>query len=663
MYHVLRTRTLFHRVPTRGSLKNGSLRKLGRLAAGIALLGGLALGCSRHKDSGQSTPPDDPVACGKLDEQPLAEPPVIPYQGGELSTELVIRERRHDCVPVFDSDQNAWVGQTMVLRTYGWPKTYGTPIDPENPDDPNTVWGFPGPTFVLEKASAEGAGDGTAFNMELYNRMTPNTADDATCRQDQGPGVEDMYPNCFHGDNTTNFHFHGFHVSPQPHQDYVLLALRPKGSTTEAMAMGRGLMVDSGNYSYALDPLIWQQAEGTHWYHPHKHGSTALQVLNGMAGTFKILGPFDEWLDSQFAQPLADKVMVLQQLGEDVLFYEPGATPPSVVVNGQPTPVVTMNQGEIQRWRFIGATMQASAQLAISFKPDTAVGLEVKQIAQDGVRFAAESYQSQPLLTGGTAEFQLAPGNRADFLVRAPEAAGRYALTQRVFANLPDNVRQLIETSRQRVRGRNARATADGAPLLYVDVTEVEQSMTFPQTADWPPMPDYLQDITSVDGNRTVEFEMTGSPGNQPNSFQIDGKPYDPDCADQTLTLGQAEEWAITNNSAPLHPFHIHINPFQVRSRGDGTLLDPPWIWQDTIALPQTTVATATPVTIRQRYDNFTGEFVLHCHFLGHEDRGMMQNVQTVCPENDQYGSPRAGQPECVAGNYVPDSPAPSCTP
>ena len=34
---------------------------------------------------------------------------------------------------------------------------------------------------------------------------------------------------------------------------------------------------------------------------------------------------------------------------------------------------------------------------------------------------------------------------------------------------------------------------------------------------------------------------------------------------------------------------------------------------------------------IRHRFDDYTGAYVIHCHFLGHEDRGMMWNVQTVC--------------------------------
>ena len=32
------------------------------------------------------------------------------------------------------------------------------------------------------------------------------------------------------------------------------------------------------------------QAPGTHWYHAHKHGSTAIDVANGMVGAFIIEG-------------------------------------------------------------------------------------------------------------------------------------------------------------------------------------------------------------------------------------------------------------------------------------------------------------------------------------------------------------------------------------
>ena len=40
-------------------------------------------------------------------------------------------------------------------------------------------------------------------------------------------------------------------------------------------------------------PLVMGQAPGTHWYHAHKHGSTTIDVANGMTGAFIIEGKYD----------------------------------------------------------------------------------------------------------------------------------------------------------------------------------------------------------------------------------------------------------------------------------------------------------------------------------------------------------------------------------
>jgi len=33
---------------------------------------------------------------------------------------------------------------------------------------------------------------------------------------------------------------------------------------------------------------------------------------------------------------------------------------------------------------------------------------------------------------------------------------------------------------------------------------------------------------------------------------------------------------------------------------------------------------------MRSRFADFTGQYVLHCHILAHEDRGMMQLVEVA---------------------------------
>jgi FtsP/CotA-like multicopper oxidase with cupredoxin domain len=48
----------------------------------------------------------------------------------------------------------------------------------------------------------------------------------------------------------------------------------------------------------------------------------------------------------------------------------------------------------------------------------------------------------------------------------------------------------------------------------------------------------------------------------------VNGKPYEPHRIDQTLILGTAQSWRLSS-SALSHPFHIHVNPFQIVSVKD----------------------------------------------------------------------------------------------
>jgi FtsP/CotA-like multicopper oxidase with cupredoxin domain len=559
-----------------------------------------------------------------------------------------------------------------------------------------------------------------------------------------------------HGDNVTNMHFHGLHISPQPPQDFVLLNLYPEGtphvipSATEQV----------GVYQFRLDPIPYTQAEGTHWYHPHKHGSTALQVTNGMAGAVLIAGPFDDWLNELYASVggIAEQVLIIQQLAQGSNFFARGPSPTLTkdcssgtclctassnartappTVNGQLNPVITMRPGEIQRWRFVNAAVQAGGALAIGFPSE----FQIRQMAQDGVQFAPQNYRQQPLLnlawfvpnqppqTLTTAN--LAPGNRADYLVQAPmvTALTCYTPVQSVFGNVAPAVRQRIDAEQRAIRAA-LRAASAFTPLLTVcvDPSQGPKPMTLPDTAQWPPLPDFLKDIPAQPPQPPVAFSMTQKPGppNQPgagnamNQFFIDNVQYCPDCANKTMTLNVPQEWIITNDSTPQHPFHIHTNPHQLVEQGsiiNGQMVpfrtyNPP-VWGDTIALPAVTQAsgqsqvgcwnipagpiftneaaeqqctatcaaqamrwygswvTTVPgqmsvcqccppngslgyVRIRQLPIDFTGEFVLHCHILGHEDRGMMQNVQVVCPQGHYYGKSRAGGSECVPENFIP---------
>ncbi len=370
------------------------------------------------------------------------------------------------------------------------------------------------------------------------------------------------------------------------------------------------------------------QAPGTHWYHGHKHGSTALNLLNGMAGALIIEGDYDDKLNPFIKK---QQVLVLQQYGTVLNLLRSALSGQSnelVFVNGQYTPVVQMNPNEMQLWRIVNACHQAAVPID---KPPS--GIKWVQTAQDGVQFHPQNYDpsdtdaSFPVPARSKAPFgSLAPGNRIDLLVQAPSSPGMYKVT---FGG--GNNPTLLLT---------IQVKQDPA------VPPIANPMPFPTRAQFPLMPGFLADINpgAIKVRRELHFKSTADPSVAPDmkrgknapypppKHTIDGKQFDEHVVDQTMLLGATEEWTLYNDGGAAHPFHIHINPFQVIeikdpavNNGNPVHLPRPWVWWDNFAIP-----TGGYVKMWTRFMDFTGMYVLHCHILGHEDRGMMQLVQVI---------------------------------
>lgn len=125
-------------------------------------------------------------------------------------------------------------------------------------------------------------------------------------------------------------------------------------------------------------------------------------------------------------------------------------------------------------------------------------------------------------------------------------------------------------------------------------------------------------------------------------------RPYDPERIDRLLILGEVEEWLLQSQGGG-HPFHIHINPFQiVRLQGviNGKDVDHSsdptseyygmlGVWKDTIFVQQ-----GSTIVMRTKLERYIGDFVLHCHILDHEDMGMMQNVRIAMPDGMSGAAP-----------------------
>ena len=383
------------------------------------------------------------------------------------------------------------------------------------------------------------------------------------------------------------------------------------------------------------------QAPGTHWYHAHKHGAAATQMLNGMSGAFIIEGDYDTELRATFPG-LQEKVLVVQQYDSVPNLERNGSNGlPPLQINGQLQPTIKMQPGEIQLWRLINATVQApnintfffveAASAPPAGSPaDTVVPVAqrgttaaFRTIAVDGVQFAWENYNRHKSDT----EFQLSLGNRIDILVQAPMLTGGQPIDMvLMFAAVGSG--QTTPTPQNTML--RVRVEGNPKPMAWPQQWEPDPNDPNKPRGKYLTFPEFLADIPPIPGTpREVVFGT-----NNMGQLTINGKLFQDGVVDECMSLNTSEEWKISNTATTFHPFHIHVNPFQIIAINDGKTtktFSPPYVWQDTIALPP----NGGYVITRSRFVDFTGKFVLHCHILAHEDLGMMQLVEVregVCP-------------------------------
>jgi FtsP/CotA-like multicopper oxidase with cupredoxin domain len=103
--------------------------------------------------------------------------------------------------------------------------------------------------------------------------------------------------------------------------------------------------------------------------------------------------------------------------------------------------------------------------------------------------------------------------------------------------------------------------------------------------------------------------------------------------------LDSVEEWKFVNHNNDEHPIHIHVNDFQVMEYFDpttGLRTGPEHYGMDNVNVPAPTMQADETViqpgtlTVRTRFDDYAGLFVMHCHRLNHEDNGLMALVNVI---------------------------------
>ena len=572
-----------------------------------------------------------------------------------------------------------------------------------NANDPNGSK-FQAPTVVMEP--------GQTVRFRLHNQLTEQTQEKCANTEINSPNQ----PTCF---NVTNLHSHGLWVSPTGNSDNVLLAINP-----------------NVNFEYEYNVPVDHPA-GTFWYHPHIHGTTAMQVASGMAGALVVegdrfpsptrTGDIDTLL--KVFQPKASgssgEVMMLQQIpyacftdanyttyhttydakGKEIGPWTCGDSeigrvenfnqvgPPNAwrtsgrytLVNGQAQPKIDMLDKQVVRWRLIDAGFQETVKLRIrhitqpknlenllAARSDagkietTCDGVDVTQfeVATDGLTHSKTISKTTNFLQ---------PGYRSDILFALPKPGFYCVYDDAADTGLNDSAKsaRLLAVIQAKANPQMAGTDASDQTLFMKNQLIAAAEKTQPATVKAKVISDLNDGLQlskfvphkSFPAARLeklqqkkkeyVTFNIANLGGK--TRFMVEGNPalnepanvkfaYQADRIDHTLVLGDEQIWQL-NSKVGSHPFHIHVNPFQIISITDPKVITDPaqkksraefaaqykdmiGTWKDTLM-----VGDGFKIEVATRYQRYIGEYVLHCHILEHEDQGMMQNVKVVLPD------------------------------
>ena len=359
----------------------------------------------------------------------------------------------------------------------------------------------------------------------------------------------------------TNLHTHGWHVSPSGNADNIFLKF---------------LSGDSLTFEFDLSKQ-WGGMMG--FYHPHYHGTVAEQFWRGLAGGALIVED-----DVPDLQDFEEHIMILTDISisnglptEWTRRDYMRILGDIVMVNGQVNPVLTIQPGQVQRWRILNASVYRYYKISLQNHTMYLVGVD-------------DSLLEQPVPIN---EILLTPGERVDILIKADQTPGTYALQ-----DLNSNITLLTleysgaQTNDQIPTTINSEIAQWVASLRQMDISSLRQvTMT----------------LNFVRGRGAINRQV------------FDENPYILESP-----VGTYEVWTIVNQTGMDHPWHHHTDGAVVIDIRGG---DPNYArlytsvngLKDTINVPAMgSITMIVPVL------DFTGDTVFHCHILGHEDIGMM---------------------------------------
>lgn len=207
-----------------------------------------------------------------------------------------------------------------------------------------------------------------------------------------------------------------------------------------------------------------------------------------------------------------------------------------------------MRPCEIQRWRMIHAGIQSDLNLVLE-------GHHLNEIACDGIALGRMVTRDN---------VHLYPGYRSDVLVQASPHAGRYLLQ---------------DSGALAEEALNGNARSSPTDLAVVVVAGPPLPMCFPCQEELKTLAPFKPIDNVTPPCVEIAFDLLGGWGS------VNGIEFDPNGPHiLPLKLGQAQEWHVHSLHGAPHPFHVHVNPFEVITRNaHNNIFDR--VWRDTIVV------------------------------------------------------------------------------
>ena len=415
-----------------------------------------------------------------------------------------------------------------------------------------------------------------------------------------------------------NIHYHGTNTSPQCHGDQVIHTVINSGET----------------FNYSLQ-FPANEPPGLYWYHPHIHGLAEAAVQGGASGAI-IVGGIANFQPAVAGLP--ERVLVVRD--QPVAGApSPGGIIPSWDVSlnyvpipyvSSPTPgftpsIIQMQTGGKEFWRVTNSSADTILDLQLLYDN---VAQPLKLVALDGVPIGSQD-GTVPGQTLSQTDILIPPAGRAEFIVTAPSATVKSAIFQTLNINTgpdgdndPTRPLAVIQTSSAKPPlpiTEGPSGTVPGALFSNLATTTPTAARTL-----------YFSEVLSDPTNPAspTNFFITVA-GATPVLFDPNNPPA------IVTTQGSVEDWTIQNQTGENHEFHLHQVHFLLMAV-DGVPVPPSQQqYYDTIQVPFWSGTGPYPsVTVRADFRGpDIGDFVYHCHILGHEDGGMMAIIRVLPPQ------------------------------